>query len=88
MRVLKNGGRFVVSDAVTKYPLPPHVKNDPEAWAQCFGGAITQEEYFSSIRAAGFNNIDIIHTREYIKNGYDFSSLTIKATKGFAEEVK
>lgn len=40
-RVLKNGGRFVISDAVTKKPLPPEVKNNPEAWAQCFGGAVT-----------------------------------------------
>ncbi len=88
MRVLKKGGRFVVSDAVTKEPLPYDVKNDPNAWAQCFGGAVTKEEYFSSILAAGFSDIDLIKSREYIKNGYDFISLTIKATKGFTEEVK
>jgi ubiquinone/menaquinone biosynthesis C-methylase UbiE len=88
MRVLKSGGRFVVSDAVTKYPLPPEVKNDPEAWAQCFGGSITKEEYFASIRAAGFSRVDLVNSREYIKNGYDFLSLTIKATKGLQKEVK
>jgi len=88
MRVLKKGGRFVVSDAVSKKPLPPEVKNDPQAWAQCFGGAVTREEYFSSILSAGFSDINLIKSREYIKNGYDFSSLTIKATKGQQEEVK
>lgn len=80
-RVLKKGGRFVIADAVTKEPLPPEVKNDPQAWAECYGGAITEAEYLSAIKEAGFSRIDIINRREYIKNGYDFASLTIKAVK-------
>jgi len=80
-RVMKPGGRFVVADAVTKYPLPPEVKDDPEAWAQCFGGAITEEEYLESILSAGFHKVEVINRREYLKNGYDFISLTIKAVK-------
>ena len=80
-RVLIPSGRFVVSDAVTKYPLPAEVKNDPEVWAQCFGGAITEEEYLESILTAGFGKIEILNRREYKKNGYDFISLTIKAVK-------
>lgn len=80
-RVLKPGGRFVISDAVTKNPLPPEVKNSPEAWAQCFGGAITEKEYLKSIRGAGFCGIQILGRREYMKNGFEFASLTIKAEK-------
>ncbi len=80
-RVLKPNGRFVVADAVTKDPLPAEVKNDPEAWAQCFGGAVTEEEYLESILTAGFRKIEILNRREYQKNGYDFISLTIKAVK-------
>jgi ubiquinone/menaquinone biosynthesis C-methylase UbiE len=80
-RVLKPGGRFVIADAVTKQPLPPEVKNDPQAWAECYGGAITEEEYLEAIQSVGFSRIDIINRREYIKNGYDFASLTIKAVK-------
>jgi len=80
-RVLKNGGRFVISDAVTKNPLPPEVKNDPKAWAQCFGGAVTEDEYLNSIISSGFNNIEVLKRREYMKNGYAFISLTIMATK-------
>ena len=80
-RVLKPGGRFAVSDAVTKYHLPLEVKNDPDARAQCFGGAVTEGEYLSSIIASGFKNIAIKKRREYLKNGYDFISLTITATK-------
>ena len=80
-RVLKSGGRFVISDAVTKYPLPAEVKNDPEAWAQCFGGTITENEYISSINDAGFKNLEILNRREYLKNGFDFISLTILGFK-------
>ncbi len=80
-RVLKNGGRFVISDAVTKNPLPPEVKNDPEAWAACFGGAVTEGEYLESIKSSGFSNIDILKRREYLKNEYEFISLTIMAIK-------
>lgn len=80
-RVLKKGGRFVISDAVTKQPLPLEVKNDPEAWAQCFGGAVTEKEYLKSIITAGFYDVQILNRREYVKNGYDFISLTILASK-------
>jgi ubiquinone/menaquinone biosynthesis C-methylase UbiE len=80
-RVLRAGGRFVVADAVTKNPLPEHVKNDPEAWAQCYGGAVTETEYLNAIQKAGFSEIEILNRREYLKNGYDFISLTIKAVK-------
>lgn len=80
-RVLKNGGRFVVSDAVSKEALPDHIKNDPDQWAACFGGAITEEVYLQSIREAGFTDIRIVSRREYLKNGFDFISLTIQGIK-------
>lgn len=80
-RILKPGGRFVISDAVTKESLPESVKNDPQAWADCYGGAVTEQEYLDSIHAAGFEKVNILHRREYLKNGYDFISLTILAYK-------
>ncbi len=80
-RVLKGGGRFVISDAVSKEVLPDHIKNDPAQWAACFGGAITEEEYLRCIQDAGFNDIRIANRREYLKNGYEFASLTIQAVK-------
>ncbi|MGE5417859.1 MAG: methyltransferase domain-containing protein [Acidobacteriota bacterium] len=80
-RVLKAGGKFVVSDAVCKQPLPDEIKNDPEQWAACFGGAITEEEYLKSISDAGFYKVFILNRREYMKNGYEFASLTIRADK-------
>lgn len=80
-RVLKSGGRFVVSDAVSKEDLPERIKSDPDQWAACFGGAITEDNYFQCIRGAGFADINILDRREYLKNGYDFASLTIQAIK-------
>lgn len=80
-RVLKKGGRFVISDAVTKNPLPIEIKNDPEMWGQCFGGAITYDEYIDSVSKAGFEKIEILNKRQYLKNGYDFISVTIRAYK-------
>lgn len=80
-RVLKKGGKFVVSDAVSKEPLPDHIKNDPDHWAACFGGALTEEEYLRSIADGGFRKIEILNRREYLKNGCEFASLTISAQK-------
>lgn len=80
-RVLKPDGRFVVSDAVSVDPLPLSVKNDPEAWAQCYGGAVTEAEYLKAVSLAGFSSIETLNRREYLKNGFDFVSLTIKAYK-------
>jgi ubiquinone/menaquinone biosynthesis C-methylase UbiE len=80
-RVLKYGGRFVISDAVTKIALPQKIKDDPEAIAQCFGGALTESEYIDIISSAGFSNIKIVKRREYVKNGYDFISITVIAIK-------
>lgn len=80
-RVLRPGGRFVISDAVTKTPLPESVKQDPQAWAECFGGAVTMEEYLESIHQAGFAEITILRRRDYDKNGYPFISLTLLGQK-------
>ena len=80
-RVLKKGGRFIISDAVTKVPLPPEVKNDPVAWANCFGGAVPEVDYLQYIQSSGFKVIEVLKRREYQKNSYDFISLTIKGVK-------
>lgn len=80
-RVLKIKGIFVISDVMCKYPLPDNIKNDSQQWAGCFGGAVTPEEYLKCIEKAKFISISVVNSREYIKNGYEFISLTIKAGK-------
>lgn len=80
-RILRPGGRFVIADAVTKEPLPEAVKTDPQAWADCYGGAVTRKEYLASIAAAGFPVVQVLTSREYLKNGFDFMSLTLSGVK-------
>jgi len=61
-RVLKPGGRLAVSDIVLSQPLPPDIAEVAASWIACVGGALTEEEYFGHMRAAGFENIE--HTRK------------------------
>lgn len=80
-RVLKQGGRFVVSDIMTERPLPKEIKEDPEAIADCFGGAITLQEYEDALNKAGFFKVEVLKERRYIKNGYEMISRTFHGYK-------
>ncbi|MEG6568637.1 methyltransferase domain-containing protein [Thermoanaerobacterium thermosaccharolyticum] len=80
-RVLKDGGRFVISDVVSIDRLPEEIVNDPDAWADCFGGAIPEEDYIKAIKNVGFKDVQYLKRREYKKNGYLVASITIKGFK-------
>ena len=80
-RLLKSGGRFVVSDIMTETPLPSEIKQDPEAVAACFGGAIMVKEYEEVLVSAGFDRIEIFKERRYVKNGYEMISRTFQGIK-------
>src|SRR5207249_3485424 len=58
-RVLKPGGRMMVSDLVLARPLPESVRRSLQAYAGCIAGALRKEEYLDAIRAAGFSDIRI-----------------------------
>lgn len=81
-RVLKTGGRFIISDVVSLEKLPDEIVNDPEQWADCFGGAIPENEYIKIIESVGFKDIEYLKRREYSKKGYMVASITIRACKG------
>jgi len=57
-RVLKPGGRMVISDLVTEGHLPPAVKESVEAWTGCVAGALDKREYLEKIEAAGFIDLN------------------------------
>ena len=59
-RVLKPGGRIMVSDIVLIKPLPEIIKNSVEAYVGCLAGAVTKDEYFSYIKNAGFESVEIL----------------------------
>jgi arsenite methyltransferase len=58
-RVLRHGGRLVVSDIVTEGELPENIKNNPDLWAGCVAGAIDRKEYLGLMEAAGFKDLEV-----------------------------
>lgn len=80
-RILKTGGRFVVSDIMTEAPLPREIREDPAAIAECFGGAITIQEYEAALHQADFPRVLVLKERRYQKNGYDMISRTFRGIK-------
>jgi arsenite methyltransferase len=64
-RVLKPGGRFAVSDVVTRGEILPEIRQSVLAWVGCIAGALEEDEYRSKLAAAGFEKIDIEPTRIY-----------------------
>lgn len=64
-RVLKPGGRFAVSDVVTKGEMLPEIRKSVLMWVGCVAGALEENEYKQKLRAAGFEQVDIEPTRIY-----------------------
>lgn len=61
LRVLKPGGRIIVSDVVADLELPETVRANARAWAACVAGAVQESDYHDLLRAAGFEAIETIH---------------------------
>lgn len=81
-RVLKKGGRFVVSDIYATEPVPGEYANDPMAVAECWAGAITKEEYLSILTETGFKGITIVEeSKPYQKGSIVVVSFTVSASK-------
>jgi len=64
-RVLKPGGRFAVSDVVTRGEIPAEIRRNVLLWAGCVAGALEENEYRSKLAGAGFEQIEIEPTRIY-----------------------
>ena len=58
-RVLKPGGRLMVSDIVLERPLPEQVLRSVDAYIGCVGGAVLREEYLETVRRAGFREVRV-----------------------------
>jgi SAM-dependent methyltransferase len=59
-RVLKPGGRFAVSDVVTRGEVPPEFRQALDLWAGCLSGALDEADYRQRLTAAGFKDIAIL----------------------------
>jgi ubiquinone/menaquinone biosynthesis C-methylase UbiE len=65
LRVLKPGGRFAVSDVVTRGEINPEIRKSILLWVGCIAGALDESEYRAKLVAAGFENIEVEPTRIY-----------------------
>jgi arsenite methyltransferase len=84
-RVLKPGGRFAVSDVITRGEVSPAVRRDMELWVGCIGGALDEADYRAKLADAGFEGVDVETWRVYdgvadAANG-TFASAFIRARK-------
>src|ERR1700722_305234 len=64
-RVLRPGGRFAVSDVVTRGEMLPEIRQSVLLWVGCIAGALEESDYRSKLSAAGFSSIEIEPTRIY-----------------------
>ncbi len=84
-RVLKRGGRAVISDIVSDEPVPEHLKHDAKLWSGCISGAFVEDEFLKAFEAAGFYGIEIIERQTEpwaTVEGIEFRSVTVRAFKG------
>lgn len=81
-RILKNSGRFVVSDIYSIGEVPEEYRNDSQAVAECWAGATTKQEYLDTLNKVGFKNIEIIEeSAPYKKGKIEVVSFTIAGKK-------
>jgi SAM-dependent methyltransferase len=74
-RVLKPGGRFAVSDVVTRGEMLPEIRKSVLLWVGCISGALEENEYRSKLSTAGFEQIDVEPTRIYrVEDAREFLS--------------
>jgi ubiquinone/menaquinone biosynthesis C-methylase UbiE len=84
-RVLKVGGRCVISDIVSDEDVPEAMQNDPELWSGCISGAFREDVFLKMFENAGFYGMQIVERSEQpwqTVKGIEFRSVTVAAYKG------
>lgn len=84
-RVLRPGGRAVISDIVSDEVVPDALQRDPELWSGCISGALTEREFLAAFEQAGFHGIELVKYDAApwrTVQGIEFRSITVRAYKG------
>ena len=79
-RILKPGGRFVISDVVTEKPLPGDVRKSAAEWVDCVGGAAVMSEYIEMIADAGFLDVEVLEKQTRSSGAEAWRDLLINLT--------
>ena len=81
-RVLKAGGKFIISDVVSEKDLPISFLQDDKLKGECLSGSLTEKRLFNMLKSLGFKNINVISRVLYkIERGFRFFSLTFSGIK-------
>lgn len=96
-RVLKPGGRIMISDLALNKDLPDFLKDSIDAYIRCLSGAIKKDEYLSAVRDAGFQDVEIIEERVFSLDCYsddpiakaviDNSKITLEQLRDVADTI-
>lgn len=84
-RVLKRGGRAVISDIVSDEDIPLEMQNDPELWSGCISGAFREDLFLQAFEEAGFYGVEMVEWKKepfQTVEGIEFRSVTVAAFKG------
>ena len=84
-RVLKVGGRAVISDIVSDEIVPEHMANDDHLWSGCISGALTEDDFLKAFEDVGFYGVELVKFESepwQTHDGIEFRSVTIQAFKG------
>jgi len=84
-RVLKRGGRVVISDIISDEPMSKHLADDPNLWSACVSGAFQEEVLLRAFEEANFYGIQLEEFRSEAYQtieGIEFRAITVTAYKG------
>ena len=85
LRVLRPGGRAVISDIVSDEVISEELQRDPELWSGCISGAMTETAFLESFERAGFYGVELVKRERNpwrTVEGIEFRSVTVRAFKG------
>ncbi len=81
-RVLKTGGRAVISDIVASADVPKHLQQDLSLWSGCVSGAFREDRFCEAFSAAGLVQVEMLHRQDEpwtVVEGIEFRSVTVRA---------
>ena len=84
-RVLKDGGRAVISDITCDEEVPAHMRRDPALWSGCVSGAFLEDAFLRAFTDAGFHGVRVVARDAEpwrVVEGIEFRSMTVEAFKG------
>ena len=81
-RVLKPGGRAVISDIVSNSDVPEHMQQDLALWSGCVSGAFREDRFLKAFAAEGLVEVEVVQRQSEpwtVVEGIEFRSVTVRA---------